>query len=135
MFKSSLSVFSARTMAALFLLAMASCSYAGEGWDAAGEGLDNVGDKVTNIDVGLPKVFGSEVPDEVLKEPRAVPVPPPPGDTVVWPKLTSVPFRPKDFTPEPVIEQTKKEMQNDRDAARLLQQNYQAAPPVLPVAP
>lgn len=98
---------------ALFLLALTSCGGA---------------------DIKLPKVFGdSEVPPEVLQEPRPVPVPPPPAaEPEVWPRLGDVPPRPKDFTPQPVINAAKSEMERDREAAERLQQDYQAAPPALP---
>lgn len=83
-------------------------------------------------DVKIPKVFGSEVPPEVLAEPRPVPALPPQIDNKDWPLLGAVPARPKDFTPQPTIDAAKSEMQQDRANAERLQQNYQAAPPVKP---
>jgi hypothetical protein len=111
----SVSAFSAKTLIALCLLGLASCS---------------------DTDVKVPKVFGgSEVPPEVLNEPRVVPVPPPAPEQRVWPLLGDVPSRPRDFTPQPTINAAKAQMENDRDQAEQMQQDYQAAPPVLPMAP
>lgn len=90
----------------------------------------------SDSDVKLPKVFGNEVPPEVLAEPRVVPTAPLSTDSPgSWPLLGDVPPRPKDFTPPPLINAAKTEMENDRDEARRLQQDYQTAPPVLPASP
>ena len=85
-------------------------------------------------DADLPKVFGSEVPQQVLDAPRPVPSPPPvpEGQETVWPLLGNTPLMPKNFTPQPTIDAAKKEMEQDRDTGKELQQNYQEAPPVLP---
>jgi hypothetical protein len=85
--------------------------------------------------VELPRVFGNEVPPDVLNEPRAVPSAPLPSNPENWPLLGDVPSRPKDFTPQPVIDAAKTQMEGDRDADTLLQQNYQAAPAVVPASP
>jgi hypothetical protein len=90
----------------------------------------------SDSDIQLPKVFGNEVPEEVLDQPRVVPTAPLTTDSPSsWPLLGNVPPRPKDFTPPPLINATKTEMENDRDEARQLQQDYQVAPPVLPTSP
>jgi hypothetical protein len=110
---SSLAAFSIKITMALIVLSLASCG-----------------------DARLPKVFGgSEVPSEVLNEPRAVPAPPPQTGPTVWPRLGDVPSKPKDFTPQLTIDAAKQEMQNDRADAERLQQDYQATPPALPSSP
>jgi len=82
--------------------------------------------------VNLPHVFeGNEVPPEVVAAPRVVPQAAP-INRAVWPRLGDVPSKPKDFTPQSVIDAAKDEMANDRDDALRLQQDYQAAPEVLP---
>lgn len=111
MFRAYLSVFFVRAVLAAFLLPLAACG---------------------DTDVKLPKVFGTEVPREILDAPRAVPSPPPEEGNPVWPLPGAVPQRPRDFTPQPTINAAKSEMEKDRDAGLLLQQNYQSAPPVVP---
>jgi hypothetical protein len=107
----SASFFSVRVLLIAGLLALAACS-----------------------DVKLPKVFGdSEVPDEVLKAPRVVPVPMTPQDgDRQWPLLGNVPSRPHDFTPQETIDAAKGEMQNNRDDAERMQEHYQAEPSPFP---
>ena len=84
-------------------------------------------------DIKLPKVFGdSEVPSEVLNAPRVVPAPPQATEARTWPRLGDVPSRPKDFTPQATIDAAKAEMESDRADAQQRQQEYQAAPPVVP---
>lgn len=68
----------------------------------------------------LPHVFsGSEVPSDVLLEPRLVPVPKT-GDISdqSWPRLGDVPAKPKTFSPQPVLEQSVDELEFDRTQAR-----------------
>jgi hypothetical protein len=106
--------FFAKIPTALFLLALASCS---------------------DSEIKLPKVFGgSEVPQEVLDEPRVVPVPSP-QNQATWPRLGDVPTMPRDFSPQPTINAARREMQSDRSDAERLQQDYAAAPPALPPPP
>jgi hypothetical protein len=89
---------------ALLLLALASCD---------------------DIEASLPHAFGgNEVPPEVMAEPRAVQVPAGPANTT-WQRLGDVPFKPKDFTLPPMIDASKKEMQNDRTEAEGMQQQYE----------
>ena len=78
-----------------------------------------------DIDASLPHAFGgNEVPPEVLAEPRAVQVPS--GSVApTWQRLGDVPFKPKDFTPQPMIDASKKEMQTDRAQAEAMQQQYE----------
>jgi hypothetical protein len=103
-----------RILMPLFLLALVSCG-------------DN--------EIKLPKVFGgSEVPSEVLDEPRVVPVPSP-QNQATWPRLGDVPSMTKDFTPQPTIDAARREMQSDRSDAERLQRDYDAAPPALPPPP
>jgi hypothetical protein len=105
------SLFSAIFAALIMLLMLASCG---------------------DSDVKLPHVFsGNEVPSNVMAEPRLVPVPPP-DLNAAYPRLGDVPPLPKDFTPPPLIAATKREMEYDRDTAKIRQQQYEAAPPVLP---
>ena len=109
--KPSTSVLSATNVLVFLLLALTSCS---------------------DSDVKLPHVFsGNEVPPEVMSEPRAVPVPAAEPDRTSWPLVGTVPSKPRDFTPQPTIDATKTEMENDRNDAELLQHEYQEAPPVI----
>ncbi len=86
-----------------------------------------------DLGIRTPKVFnGIEVPDDTLNEPRVVPVPPPPPEQRVYPRLGDVPSKPKDFTPQPTINATKQEMDEDRSEARQMQENYQETPPMVP---
>lgn len=110
MFKPVVSVFSKCFLLACGLTGLAACS---------------------QPDINLPKVFGSEVPDEVLNEPRPVPSPPPTTGDQQWLLIGAVPPHPKDFTPQPVIDAAKQEMAADRAEGSQLQKDYQVAPPVL----
>lgn len=114
MFGLSASAFSVRCLAGIVLLALAACS---------------------DSDIKLPKLYGDEIPPEVLHAPRKVPVPAKTAAQSEWPLLGAVPARPKDFTPQPVIKAAVGEMQNDRDDGLQLQQNYESAPPVAPTSP
>jgi hypothetical protein len=104
--------------AALFLLLLAGC------------------EQVEQVE--LPHVFsGNEVPPEVMSQPRVVTVPPPrAAQNDTWMRLGDVPAAPKNFTPAPMIEQTKQEMKDDRAEADQLKQAADMPPPVVspPVA-
>ncbi len=82
-------------------------------------------------EIKLPKVYGDEVPAEVLNAPRVVPSPPAAAKGKdVWPLVGAVPSKPKDFTPQPVIDAARSQMQNDRNEAARMQDDYQNASPV-----
>ena len=83
----------------------------------------------------MPKLDGSEVPPEVLSQPRVVPSPVETKGERVWPLLGSTPSRPKDFTPQPLIDAAKAEMANDRNDAGVLQDINQPAASTQPVEP
>ncbi len=67
----------------------------------------------------VPHVFGSnEVPPDILNEPRLVTSAAPNASAkAAWPLLGNVPSKPKDFTPLPMIDQTKGELETDRAVA------------------
>ena len=67
---------------------------------------------------------GGNVPPDVLAAPRAVQVPQGPADTS-WQRLGDVPNRPKDFTPQKMIDASRREMKRDRDEAQDRQQDYE----------
>jgi len=69
-------------------------------------------------DMGAPHVFGNnEVPTSVLTEPRLVRQPDSLDPTVPFPQLGSVPSKPSNFTPQPMIDQTQLQMEQERDEA------------------
>lgn len=81
----------------------------------------------SDSDLALPKVFGTEVPEETLKAPRVVPVPPQTqSDSSDWPLLGKVPSKPKDFTPQPMIDAAKSQMKGDWSHAQRLEEDYQS---------
>jgi hypothetical protein len=76
-------------------------------------------------DNDLPHVFsGNEVPPEVLAEPRVVTTPSKPVDTT-WQRLGDMPFKPKNFTPQPTVDAAKRELENNRAAADKEGQDYE----------
>ncbi len=83
----------------------------------------------------VPHVFsGNEVPPEVMNAPRVVPVPSPEHQAnLPWLRLGDVPFRPKNFTPEPMIDASKLQMENERTIGEAYQQQY--GPAMAPSAP
>jgi hypothetical protein len=89
----------------------------------------------SDSDITLPHVIsGNEVPPEVLAEPRLVPVPPPAdSDNAVWPRLGDVPSKPKNFTPQNLIDASKEQLEEERAVGDLLHQKY--APDLAAAAP
>jgi hypothetical protein len=81
-----------------------------------------------------PHVFnGNEVPPDVANAPSAVTVDPPnPNET--WPRLGDVPSKPNDFSSPLVIQQTKRDMQTDRQQAETIKDEVHT-PPVLQPPP
>lgn len=74
-------------------------------------------------DMGAPHVYGpNEVPPEVLAQPRLVAHALPAGPTESYPRLSDVPPRPKDFSPQPLVEQTQEQLEAQRDEALLMKQ-------------
>src|ERR1700733_9212514 len=70
-------------------------------------------DAINNIQ--WPHVYGpNEVPADVLNEPRPITVPPPVPEDATYPRLGDVPSKPKNFTPQPQIDQTKQQMDVER---------------------
>lgn len=86
-------------------------------------------------DLAPPKIFGIEVPDEVLNAPRPVPKPVRDADDGQWPLVGAVPPRPKNFMSQQDIDALRRDMQEDRSSGSDLQKKYQDAPPVTPVGP
>ena len=78
----------------------------------------------SDSDIQLPKVFGTEVPPEVLNAPRVVPTAQP-TENREWPLLGKVPSKPKDFSPQQSIDAAKDEMHSDRNEAQHMQHEYQ----------
>jgi hypothetical protein len=83
----------------------------------------------------VPHILTDEIPPEVRTEARPVPTAPPPPEHRDWPLAASVPQGPRDFTPAASIDAAKTEMQNQRNEDTILRQNYDDAPPVVPMAP
>jgi len=85
-----------------------------------------------DMDLSTPHVFGasnSEVPPEVLAEPRLVSTPP----TNIaydksWPRLGDVPAKPRDFSSQDDIDTAMKEMQTDRTEGQKLKYTYDNPP-------
>jgi hypothetical protein len=67
-----------------------------------------------------PHVFGgSEVPDETLNQPRLVTTPTADAmANLTWPRLGDVPAKPTNFTPQPILNQSVREMETNRDEGR-----------------
>ncbi len=74
----------------------------------------------------LPHVTsGIEVPDDILNEPRVVPVPASNNiSDQPYPRLGDVPSKPKTFSPKPVIDQAMNEMEFDRTQAQKDEADY-----------
>jgi hypothetical protein len=107
--KSSLSAFSSKITICLLALILSSCG---------------------DDDITLPKIYGVEVPSEVLNEPRPVPTAPLSVNPKDWPLLGKVPTQPKDFTPPETVGAAKDEMENDSADAVRLRDDYEQSPPV-----
>lgn len=105
-----------RLLTGCFVLILAACSTLG---------LD---------DVKTPHVFsGNEVPQEALDVPRVVKVPEPLSPDTPWPRLGDVPPKPHNFTSKTLIQETFQQMENDRDNAKVKQQEVESEdPPELP---
>lgn len=85
-------------------------------------------------EIKMPHVFGgSEIPDAVLHEPRVVAVPSAQEmENPAWSRLGDVPAKPTNFTPQPIIQDTMRAMEQDREAALLRQQEVENPPPFTP---
>jgi hypothetical protein len=71
--------------------------------------------------VKTPHVFGTtEVPPDVLNEPRTVTSPSPEEMDKTWPRLGDVPSNPHNFTSQKDIDTTKQQMIDDRTQAEAL---------------
>jgi len=91
----------------------------------------------------MPNIFsGSEVPQDVLNEPRLVAKPATEDlHAVPWPRLGDVPAMPKDFSPQPVLDQTVTEMHNERSENERIRNDYEGGgasssdltPPLFPI--
>jgi len=84
-----------------------------------------------------PHVYGpNEVPASIQNEPRpfADVTPVVPGQD--YPLLGNVPSKPKNFTPAPVIDKTKQQMEDDRTQAEIMKEKAGLTPaasvPVIP---
>ncbi len=88
--------------------------------------------------VHVPHMFGgNEVPPEIMAEPRVVPTPS--QDQILraqetWPRLGDVPSMPKNFTPQPVINASKIQMENNRAIGDALRQEYEPSLAPMPTA-
>jgi hypothetical protein len=71
-----------------------------------------------------------EVPPEVKAQPMLIATPPPQGDPAGWPRLGDVPFKPKDFSPQPVYDHYMDELEFHRDEAEDAKQKAQEDDPV-----
>lgn len=91
-----------------------------------------------DLDLTPPHVFGasnSEVPPEVLAEPRLVATPPANiAYDKTWPRLGDVPSKPNDFSSQDDIDTAMKEMTDDRTEGQQRKYNYDN-PPVTDVPP
>jgi len=68
--------------------------------------------------IHVPDVTGhDEVPPAVKAEPRLVEQPPPLTGNEPWPRLGDVPFKPKDFSTQPVYNHYMNELEYDRGEA------------------
>jgi hypothetical protein len=68
--------------------------------------------------LGLPDVTRhDEVPADVKAAPRLVESPPADVDSEAWPRLGDVPFKPHDFSPQPVYGHYMNELEYDRAVA------------------
>ena len=77
--------------------------------------------------LGLPSgvLHHDEVPPEVKAEPRLVETPPPIPDDEAWPRLGDVPFKPKDFSTQPVYNHYMNELEFHRDEAETTKKKAQ----------
>ncbi|MDX2027799.1 MAG: hypothetical protein SFW62_04115 [Alphaproteobacteria bacterium] len=77
-----------------------------------------------------PHIFdGNEVPLELRTAPRVVTTPSPEEiENTSWPRLGDVPSKPKNFTAQPLVDQTRLEMQNNRAEAERLRQQAEFPP-------
>jgi hypothetical protein len=74
----------------------------------------------------LPVVFGgNEVPSDVMGAPRLVTGPSSENaGTPGWPRVGDVPKRPKNFTPQPMIDQSKQELIDDRKGGEAIRDDF-----------
>lgn len=76
-----------------------------------------------------PHVYGpDEVPADVRDAPRPIPTAQHAPEGTPFPRLGDVPSHPKDFTPDATIDQTKQQMEDDRDEANAIKQKVQTPP-------
>ena len=85
--------------------------------------------------LGLRDPFlADQVPPEVKAEPRLVATPSAPVSTQTWPRLGDVPFKPKDFSPQPVYEHYMNELEYNRAESEAARKQVEAASPLPPDA-
>ncbi|MGB9153090.1 MAG: hypothetical protein WCD70_08400 [Alphaproteobacteria bacterium] len=77
-----------------------------------------------------------QVPPEAKAEPRLVTTPPPPSptDAKTWPRLVDVPFKPKDFSPQPAYTHYMDELEYDRAESETAKKQVVDESPALPDA-